>query len=101
VPDWSTEARCLDLDPELFFPTGDGKQSVPQIAVAQQICSTCPVKLKCLKLALATDAQYGIWGGTTPKERARLRRRADISRNRRTLVVVRSKAQRELQATSS
>lgn len=84
---WFADALCLDEDPELFFPSGEGKLSQPQIESAQSICRMCPVRSNCLRLALTTDSQYGVWGGTTPKERDRLRRRAGIERVKRRHVV--------------
>jgi WhiB family redox-sensing transcriptional regulator len=29
---------------------------------------------ECLEWALDTDEQFGVWGGTTPRERRRLKR---------------------------
>lgn len=74
MPDWSREAACLKMDPDLFFPNGEGQSAWPQIAKAKAVCAVCPVRATCLDLALSTDAQYGIWAGTTPRERQSIRR---------------------------
>jgi len=42
------------------------------IDTARQICMRCPVMDKCLKVGMFED--YGIWGGTTPKQRQKLKR---------------------------
>lgn len=43
---------------------------------AVETCQTCPVKRTCLDTALSIEASadVGIWGGTTPHARRRLRR---------------------------
>jgi WhiB family redox-sensing transcriptional regulator len=74
MPGWSAKAACLEADPELFFPNGEGKSSWPQIAEAKAVCAACPVRGYCLDFALRTDAQYGIWAGTTPRDRQSIRR---------------------------
>jgi WhiB family redox-sensing transcriptional regulator len=84
--DWSTEAICLQEDPELFFPSGDGGRAQGQIEMARSVCARCPVRSDCLTLALTTDAKYGIWAGTTPVQRRRLRRRAGLASTPRRVV---------------
>ena len=39
------------------------------------MCAACPVREECLELALRNWAvgQHGVWGGTVPAERERLR----------------------------
>lgn len=66
--DWMTQARCTETDPELFTP-GQGQSNAP----ARRICASCEVREPCLEYALATN-QSGVWGGTSEKERQRLRR---------------------------
>lgn len=68
--DWEFEGSCCGTDPELFFPpTGS------HAALAKQICSECPVRLKCLEQSLKNNDQYGIFGGMTAKERHELKNR--------------------------
>jgi WhiB family redox-sensing transcriptional regulator len=48
-------------------------------AMARRICAPCPVRIDCLDYALAGADTWGgiatgIWGGTSPRERALLRR---------------------------
>jgi WhiB family redox-sensing transcriptional regulator len=72
---WRSAAACRSADPELFFPISDSGKSLKQIAKAKAICAGCPVRRECLTFALRTQQVYGIWGGTTEKERAITRQR--------------------------
>ena len=63
--------------PEIFFPedlgtAGDPRLKNAAIETAREICMECPVLDKCLKVGLFEE--YGIWGGTTPEQRRRIRR---------------------------
>lgn len=74
--DWRAQAACRDKDPELFFPVGSTGAAVKQIDVAKAICRVCPVSDQCLKWALETNQDSGIWGGLSEDERRALKRRA-------------------------
>jgi WhiB family redox-sensing transcriptional regulator len=41
-------------------------------ARAKAICATCPVIDICLRTALRNNEPFGVWGGMSPDERARL-----------------------------
>lgn len=78
-----TDAACRDEDPELFFPERTQGNSVTvhrafalQTAVALTVCGRCPLWDSCLEDNIGL--QYGIVGGTTEEERAKLRRRRGI-----------------------
>jgi hypothetical protein len=77
VSRWRQRAACQapGVDPELFFPVGDFGPALPQAAAAKRVCARCPVRASCLAWALRGGEQDGIWGGTTPGERRRLRAR--------------------------
>ena len=62
-------AACRHADPGTFFPSSDLFSNW-----AKLICSTCPVREKCLAWAIATRQTDGIWGGLTAQERRRLGR---------------------------
>jgi WhiB family transcriptional regulator, redox-sensing transcriptional regulator len=68
---WRDDAACLDHPAEWFTDPapGDARRAV-------DVCNTCPVKRPCLDAALEIEvsADLGIWGGTTPNTRRRLRR---------------------------
>jgi WhiB family transcriptional regulator, redox-sensing transcriptional regulator len=82
LPDWRSEAACVGTDPELFFPFEAGAVSAKQANQARLICARCQVRVQCLKFAMDVPEAHGIWGGTTPSERLRKRRR-DRERSRR------------------
>lgn len=63
-------AACRDSDPELFFPEKGRTGGF----IAKSICEDCPARRACLQFALDSGEEHGIWGGTTPNERKRLRR---------------------------
>lgn len=67
--DWMLQARCLDADPEAFFPEKGGSTRE-----AKRICAACPVRDDCLDYALANDERFGIWGGLSERERRRAKR---------------------------
>jgi WhiB family redox-sensing transcriptional regulator len=73
-PAWYRAAACRDVDIDVFYPLDNDRGFFAQQRVqqAKQICRSCPVIGVCLAVALADDEKYGIWGGTTPDERARL-----------------------------
>jgi len=74
---WMVEARCRDVDPAIFFP----KESVVADR-AQPICADCPARVECLNFALDHHIRYGVWGGTTERERQRLRMYRRTARSR-------------------
>lgn len=65
---WMTRAACTSADPEEWFPE-QGSSS----RAAKKICSTCPVVNECLQFALDHN-EYGIWGGTSRRERVPMMR---------------------------
>lgn len=67
--------------PEIFFPEDYSAQGQVQIRVmaietAREICLRCPVMAKCLKVGMYED--FGIWGGTTPEQRRKLKKVTDF-----------------------
>lgn len=40
------------------------------------LCERCPARVECLNWAMKANEQDGVWGGTTPAERERMRRKA-------------------------
>jgi WhiB family redox-sensing transcriptional regulator len=82
--DWRAEAACAAVDPDLFFPVGVTGPAVDQIVAAKAVCAGCPVREMCLGFAIATNQEYGVWGGTSEEERRVLRRawRAEQRRTR-------------------
>ena len=68
--DWSQESLCIGAPPDLFFPPDERKGEASKLYdQARTICSTCPVKDSCLRYALLTHQEHGMWGGMTPRQR--------------------------------
>jgi WhiB family transcriptional regulator, redox-sensing transcriptional regulator len=74
--DWRAAGACLSADPDLFFPISKGAIADRQVTVALRVCAGCAVRQQCLDFAMQTAEANGIWGGTTPEERIRARRKA-------------------------
>jgi predicted RecB family nuclease len=62
TPDFS-KSRCAGMPVNLFF-----NESKTAVAKAKEICSTCPIMNQCAEWA-ASNAEDGIFGGLTAKER--------------------------------
>lgn len=60
---------CRQVDPDLFFP--ELGENDTQRAI--DLCRGCPILLPCLTWAVRHE-RHGIWAGTTPDQRTRLRR---------------------------
>jgi WhiB family transcriptional regulator, redox-sensing transcriptional regulator len=83
--DWRSASACRHANPDLFFPVATAATGrAAQIAAAKAICADCPVRSQCLEFAQANQLTYGIWGGTTPEDRIRARRRAQRAARART-----------------
>jgi WhiB family transcriptional regulator, redox-sensing transcriptional regulator len=72
---WAAQARCAQADPDAWFPD-QGQHALAMIAI--RACLACPVRAQCLDYALSGADTWGgiatgIWGGTTPRQRDRLR----------------------------
>jgi WhiB family transcriptional regulator, redox-sensing transcriptional regulator len=67
---WQVHAACAGMNGDLFFP-GQGES----VKEAKAVCVTCPVINECLDYAMTGREKFGIWGGTTERERRSMRRR--------------------------
>ena len=69
---WTKQALCAGHpDRRAWFP-----EEYRSAGPARAVCRVCPVRSECLTYAITTGQDDGIWGGTTPQERRRLRRAA-------------------------
>src|SRR6202789_1319537 len=73
------------LSPDDWYPVSASAQDArDEAADAIAVCAACRVRAECLELAVRNWAvgQHGVWGGTVPAERERLRsgRLAQLSR---------------------
>jgi WhiB family transcriptional regulator, redox-sensing transcriptional regulator len=77
--DWQSEGKCRDVPVNVFFPEGmRGYQLRKHEDRAKGICRECPVLKRCRQHAIDAPEPHGVWGATTPRERAIL-----LSRPRR------------------
>ena len=73
--DWRHIAACREVDPELFFPIGNSGPALLQIEEAKQVCRRCKVLDDCLRWAIDSGQDAGVWGGMSEDERRSLKRR--------------------------
>ncbi|MEN8114763.1 MAG: WhiB family transcriptional regulator [Actinomycetota bacterium] len=66
---WGVFSACREAEPQIFF--GSTRED-ERAAIA--VCNTCTVRDHCLEFALETRERFGVWGGTTERERKRLLR---------------------------
>jgi|SRR5699024_5997706 len=78
--DWRSQAACLTEDPELFFPIGNTGPALVQIEEAKAVCRRCDVVDTCLKWAMESGQDAGVWGGMSEDERRALKRRTARAR---------------------
>lgn len=67
--DWRDFALCRGMDSSIFYP--DKGYAVEG---AKRICAECPVRTACLDDALRRREDFGVWGGTSERERRRIMR---------------------------
>lgn len=69
---WRTEAACRTR-PDLNWYPGQGERFAEQ----RKVCKTCPVRTNCLNDALTVSGHgdFGIWGGTSERERRIIRQK--------------------------
>lgn len=67
-----TDGACVGKDPNIF----DG-ETISAINAARDICAGCPLATTCLEWATWNEPA-NIWAGTTPRERAQLRKGEEI-----------------------
>ena len=69
--EWTKDAACRGMPPELFFPDRD-----EPIDEALTVCASCPVRMDCLEWALRTREDHGVFGGMSADRRRHLWRAA-------------------------
>lgn len=71
--DWKKKGNCFGLGTKadgVFFPE-QGRST----REAKMICDGCPVLTECLNYALDRNEKFGVWGGTTERDRRSIRRK--------------------------
>jgi WhiB family redox-sensing transcriptional regulator len=66
---WRKDAACLETPNVNFFP-GLGEPT----KATKAVCDTCLVRAECLEYAIVNEEKFGIWGGTSERQRRQLRR---------------------------
>jgi WhiB family transcriptional regulator, redox-sensing transcriptional regulator len=65
--EWQLHAACRTEPIEAFYST-----EADEVRAAIALCRRCPVRLACLEAAVDRGEWFGVWGGTTERERRRL-----------------------------
>jgi WhiB family redox-sensing transcriptional regulator len=76
IEHWRQHAACRGADGDIFFPSAR-RHTIHTWKAAREYCDRCPVVNECLALALSQEPaedRWGMFGGTTPSERRRMRR---------------------------
>jgi WhiB family redox-sensing transcriptional regulator len=68
-------AACRGMETSDFVKNDDGFDYSDQVKNA---CARCPVMVECRDYAVKHE-RYGYWGGTSPNQRASIRRRRRIN----------------------
>ncbi|MET9804531.1 WhiB family transcriptional regulator [Streptomyces sp. NPDC006368] len=76
MDNWRAAAACRNEDPDLFFPIGTSGPAMLQAETAKSVCRRCPVREQCLRWAVETRQETGVWGGLSEDERRALIRRS-------------------------
>lgn len=81
-PEWFDQAACQSYAERMGGPARDriffparGETTTK----ARQICAECPVSDQCLEWALVTGQKYGVWAGTSERQRRVLRRERGLN----------------------
>ena len=72
---WRNRSACLDEDPELFFPIGNTGPALLRTRQAKAVCRRCEVVETCLRWAIESGQDAGVWGALSEDERRSLKRR--------------------------
>ena len=91
MPDWHMEAKCREADKSVFFGSSSPDErpayTLSSIRKARAICATCPVFNECITHAIRVREDYGLWAGTTMRQRRELFRLIDSGKLTETEVV--------------
>lgn len=75
---WQEHAECQNENPELF--TSDKTVVTHRVPPSiRAICNRCLVQHQCLEYAMGHPDMQGVWGGTSSRERAAMRRQQGIA----------------------
>jgi hypothetical protein len=84
TPGWKRRGLCsslpLDLMDPLFFGTEDRQAPedlIVAVETARRVCALCQVDSECLTYALTHDMRYGVWAGSSGRQREKMRTRIE------------------------
>lgn len=74
--DWRTRAACLGVETDVFFPPIRRGAYYTRLDYAEALtyCARCPVRQPCLDIGVEHSLTDGVWGGTTPNDRRKVRK---------------------------
>ena len=87
---WRDNARCVGMANDVFFPES---LTEARFDKALAVCAKCPVQYECLLLVINlddVDDRWGVFGGTTPKQRRKMRGMMHKMTVREAMVAVRN-----------
>ena len=73
---WRDEALCRFVEHDVFFPHHTLSES--RWDNARLVCAFCPVRKQCLNVVIGlddNDDRWGMFGGLTPAQRKKLRKK--------------------------
>lgn len=76
-PDWMEDAKCRGITAtSLFYPDRSNDQVMTAKAVCKGTDGTppCPVLQQCFDWAMQEEEKFGVWGGTSERERRRIKK---------------------------
>lgn len=71
--EWKRYGNCAGKQTNIWYPDNAAGLIAPRA-----ICEDCPVTSECLDHALRHE-KYGVWAGTSERQREELRRRRHIT----------------------
>ena len=77
---WMHKGFCADSPTaDLWFPT----EAAETANYCESLCGGCPVRVACLRYAVAHPELEGIWGGVSAHQRRLIRRRQNAAAKER------------------
>ena len=93
-PRWMDRASCATTPKDVFYPDQIGVPEQKAYREARKICADCTVVKECLEYAMEVESdqarRYGMFGGTTPRDREKLQCERDAKAAR---VMLRTRVQ--------
>ena len=70
IPAWQKHAACRGMGVNAMYPQGRGDAWA--VRAAKEVCAQCSVVEDCKLFALEHNDWFGVWGGTSQKDRVKL-----------------------------